>query len=50
MSTENASVTRLVCKQMLEKVGVVVVVQNADGMSVLKCRVKELRGKSGHLI
>ena len=46
MSTDNAHPTRLACKKLLENIGVQVVVQNADGMAVLKCRASELRGTS----
>lgn len=46
MSTDNAHPTRLECKKLLENFGVIVVVQNADGMAILKCRASELRGAS----
>jgi hypothetical protein len=50
MSTDNAHPTRLACKKLLENIGVNVVVQNADGMAVLKCRASELRGRFSRLL
>lgn len=44
MSTDYAHPTRLECKRLLEEMGAAVVVQNADGMAILKCRVHERRG------
>lgn len=41
MSTDYAHPTRLECKRLLETIGVSVVVQNADGMAMLKCRASE---------
>ena len=46
MSTDYAHPTRLECKRLLEAIGVSVVVQNADGMALLKCRASERRGES----
>jgi hypothetical protein len=46
MSTDFAHPTRLECKRLLESMGVSVVVQNADGMAILKCRASEKRGAS----
>ncbi|GJN88930.1 hypothetical protein Rhopal_001901-T1 [Rhodotorula paludigena] len=46
MSTDFAHPTRLECKRLLEQLGVQVVVQNADGMAVLKCRATERRDSS----
>ncbi|GAA5901739.1 hypothetical protein JCM6882_006054 [Rhodosporidiobolus microsporus] len=46
MSTDYAHPTRLECKRLLEGMGVAVVVQNADGMAILKCRVSEKRDSS----
>ncbi|GAA6013986.1 hypothetical protein JCM10207_000196 [Rhodosporidiobolus poonsookiae] len=46
MSTDFAHPTRLECKRLLEGLGVGVVVQNADGMAILKCRVSERRDSS----
>jgi hypothetical protein len=45
MSTDYAHPTRLECKRLLEAIGVSVVVQNADGMALLKCRASERRGE-----
>ncbi|BGP15692.1 serine/threonine-protein kinase gin4 [Rhodosporidiobolus nylandii] len=47
MSTDYAHPTRLECKRLLEGLGVAVVVQNADGMAVLKCRASERRDSTG---
>ncbi|GAA5968961.1 hypothetical protein JCM11641_000793 [Rhodosporidiobolus odoratus] len=47
MSTDYAHPTRLECKRLLEAMGVAVVVQNADGMAILKCRASERRDSSG---
>lgn len=46
LSTESPQVSRFACRRMLEAVGVAVVVENADGVAILKCRVNELRGAS----
>lgn len=46
MSTDYAHPTRLECKRLLEAIGVSVVVQNAEGMALLKCRASERRGAS----
>jgi hypothetical protein len=46
MSTDYAHPTRLECKRLLEDMGVAVMVQNADGMAILKCRANERRGAS----
>ncbi|BGP47662.1 serine/threonine-protein kinase gin4 [Rhodotorula kratochvilovae] len=46
MSTDYAHPTRLECKRLLESIGVAVVVHNADGMALLKCRVSERRESS----
>ncbi|GAA6039873.1 hypothetical protein JCM8097_006773 [Rhodosporidiobolus ruineniae] len=46
MSTDYAHPTRLECKRLLEGMGVAVVVQNADGMAILKCRAHERRDSS----
>ncbi|TKA51046.1 hypothetical protein B0A53_05841 [Rhodotorula sp. CCFEE 5036] len=46
MSTDYAHPTRLECKRLLEEMGAAVVVQNADGMAILKCRVHERRDAS----
>ncbi|GAA5843224.1 hypothetical protein JCM3766R1_006629 [Sporobolomyces carnicolor] len=46
MSTDYAHPTRLECKRLLEAIGVSVVVQNADGMALLKCRASERRDSS----
>ncbi|GAA5834744.1 hypothetical protein JCM11251_003651 [Rhodosporidiobolus azoricus] len=46
MSTDYAHPTRLECKRLLESMGVAVLVQNADGMAILKCRVSEKRDSS----
>lgn len=45
MSTDYAHPTRMECKRLLEEMGAAVVVQNADGMGILKCRVHERRGQ-----
>jgi len=46
MSTDYAHPTRLECKRLLESIGVSVVVQNSEGMALLKCRITERRGAS----
>ncbi|GAA5881930.1 hypothetical protein JCM16303_003472 [Sporobolomyces ruberrimus] len=46
MSTDYAHPTRLECKRLLEAIGVSVVVQNAEGMALLKCRASERRDSS----
>ncbi|BGP55155.1 serine/threonine-protein kinase gin4 [Rhodotorula sphaerocarpa] len=46
MSTDYAHPTRMECKRLLEEMGAAVVVQNADGMGILKCRVHERRDAS----
>ncbi|BGO91156.1 serine/threonine-protein kinase gin4 [Rhodotorula toruloides] len=46
MSTDYAHPTRLECKRLLEDLGVAVMVQNADGMAILKCRANERRDSS----
>ncbi|GAA6022405.1 hypothetical protein JCM11491_001580 [Sporobolomyces phaffii] len=46
MSTDYAHPTRLECKRLLEAIGVSVVVQNADGLALLKCRASERRDSS----
>ncbi|GAA5855207.1 hypothetical protein JCM8547_008984 [Rhodosporidiobolus lusitaniae] len=46
MSTDFAHPTRLECKKLLEGMGVSVVVQNSDGMAILKCRASEKRDSS----
>ncbi|GAA6047066.1 hypothetical protein JCM3770_004179 [Rhodotorula araucariae] len=46
MSTDYAHPTRLECKRLLELIGVAVVVQNSEGMTLLKCRVSERRESS----
>ena len=38
--------TRLACGDLLKSFGVDVRVENADGPTMLKCRVTELRGAS----
>ncbi|GAA6064411.1 hypothetical protein JCM10212_001235 [Sporobolomyces blumeae] len=43
MSSDYAHPTRLECKRLLENIGVSVIVQNADGMAMLKCRASERR-------
>lgn len=44
LSTEDIYHTRLHCKRVLESIGATVVIENADGAGVLKCRVEEIRG------
>ncbi|GAA5837980.1 hypothetical protein JCM9279_004092 [Rhodotorula babjevae] len=46
MSTDYAHPTRLECKRLLESIGVSVVVQNSEGMALLKCRITERRESS----
>lgn len=46
MSTESPQSTRIGCKKLLESIGVHVQLQNADGMTILKCRGSEIRGGS----
>lgn len=44
MSSDSVGSTRVVCKQALEAIGVSVIVENAEGLPVLKCRVSQLFG------
>ncbi|GAA5990931.1 hypothetical protein JCM10908_000086 [Rhodotorula pacifica] len=46
MSTDYANPTRLECKRLLEEMGAAVVMQHADSMTILKCRVHERRDSS----
>lgn len=43
LSYETVLTTRGECKRILESLGVKVVIENADGAGVLKCRTDELR-------
>ncbi|KAK4056001.1 serine/threonine-protein kinase gin4 [Microbotryomycetes sp. JL221] len=47
MSTESIATSRQECLKLLSGMGVNVVVQNSDGMTILKCRVYELRDSNG---
>ncbi|KAK4049021.1 serine/threonine-protein kinase gin4 [Microbotryomycetes sp. JL201] len=47
MSTESISASRQECLRLLSSMGVNVTVQSVDGMTVLKCRVYELRESNG---
>ncbi|KAM0787411.1 hypothetical protein ACM66B_003494 [Microbotryomycetes sp. NB124-2] len=47
MSTESISASRQECLRLLSGMGVNVTVQSMDGMTVLKCKVYELREPSG---
>jgi hypothetical protein len=49
LSTETITPTRAECSRILENLGVVVTIENADGNAVLKCRVDELHGWFGFL-
>jgi ribosomal protein L35AE/L33A len=44
LSVDNVVATRSECKRILENLGVFIVLENADGNTILKCRVEELFG------
>lgn len=41
MSVDNATATRFEAKRLLEQQGTAVIVENADGAAVLRCRADE---------
>ncbi|KZP01684.1 Pkinase-domain-containing protein [Calocera viscosa TUFC12733] len=47
LSRYNMAVSRDECRKMLQNLGVTVLLQNADGPGVLKCRLDEIRDPAG---
>ena len=44
MSSDTVGATRVACKKALESIGCSVIIENADAIPVLKCRVNNLIG------
>jgi len=49
VSTQDAAYTRQECREILEGMGLSVVLTQAEGMGVLKCRLEDARDPSGLL-
>ena len=47
LSTQDVSVTRSECRRILEEMGVMVTLVQAEGMGILKCRLEETRDPAG---
>ena len=47
ISADDCASSRVECIKLLESFGASVILEDADGWGVLKCRVDEIRGESG---
>lgn len=46
ISADDCASSRAECIKLLESFGAAVILEDADGWGVLKCRVEEIRGES----